>query len=203
MLNKSAAERLEKVLGPLYGPIREAILKGFRYRQKRYAEELSNHTARTRASLINDLIVNEFLKLNLKQLGVRPFKVQNRILFDIQGEMILHFKKLNRHLQSSNLQTEFAYAFTQQMELLGVPSSLPRLVAGYVPSGDFVNITDVCVTLPKGKKVEWSRSLLEQAEPTINLEDHKNENPQRRRRLKRRSNDQQQKPNESTGTEGG
>src|SRR5258708_1263335 len=111
MLNPKDAERLDKLLQPLYGIIREAILGGFRYRIRRYSEELTNHTPRTRASLTNDLIVVEFMKRELKKFGIRVFKMHNRILFDIQGQIILHFKKLNRALLSSNLQTEFAYAF--------------------------------------------------------------------------------------------
>jgi hypothetical protein len=202
MINDSEAARLEKLLGPIYAHIREAILEAFRYRQTRYAEELSTHTARTRASLLNDLIIFRFMQRKLREIGIRVFKINNRILFDIRGELILHFKKLNGQLQSSNLQTEFAYAFTRQQELPGIPTKLLRLVAGYVPSKDWTAITGVYVTLPKGNKVEWSRSLMDQADNITNLPNQKNEIPKRQRKLRRRGGDKSN-PAEETGTGGG
>src|SRR6516165_312494 len=171
MINASESNRLDKLMTPIYGVLREVILKGFRYRQTRYSEELSNHTPRTRASLVNDLIIMQFLRQRLEVFGIRPFRVHGRVLFDFRGEAILHFKKLDRHLLSSNLQTEFAFAFTRQQELPGIPSKLPRLIAGYIPSRDWTSIAEMHVTLPNGNKVEWSHSLLEEPQTLADLQE--------------------------------
>jgi hypothetical protein len=205
MLNNLESERLEKILRPIYGHIREAILGGFRYRQTRYSEELSNHTPRTRACLVNDLIVVEFMKRKLKEFGIRVFKIHSRILFDIRGEVILHFKKLDGNLLSSNLQTEFAYAFTRQKDLPGIPSTLPRLIAGYIPNRDWTAIDGVAVTLPRGTEILWSRSLLDQSsviqlQKTLKPEILKNEAPQEKRRIRRKGGGGS-RPQDRTGTE--
>jgi hypothetical protein len=207
MLNDSEAERLDKQLAPIYGIIREAILGGFRYRQKRYAEELPNHTARTRASLTNDLIVMDFMKRELKKFGVRVLRIHNRILFDVKGQLILHFKKLNRALLSSNLQTEFAYAFTRQRDLPGIPTRLPRIIAGYVPTPDWTGLEGVFVTWPNGNNVEWKRSLLEQAQKLTDLLEETDEQQRRDRKKQRRfrrkgDGGSPPSPSEGTGTHG-
>jgi hypothetical protein len=186
MLNKHEAEKLEKFLRPFYGPIHEAILGGFRNRLTRYSEELLNHTARTRACLTNDLIVVEFIKKELKPLGIRIIKRHGRILFDIQGQVLLHFKKLDRFLQSSNLQTEFAYAFIRQFDLPGIPSTLPRLIAGYIPSPDWTGILSVHITYPVGEEIVWSRSLTEKPEIITNQEEIKHVEKTRTRRFRGR-----------------
>jgi hypothetical protein len=189
MLISSEAERLENFLRPFYGPIREAILEGFRNRLKRYSDELVNHTARTRACLINDLIVVEFMKKKLKILGIRVFKRHGRILFDIRGQVILHFKKLDEFLQSSNLQTEFSYGFIHQMDLPGIPSSLPRLIAGYIPSADWTGIISAHVTYPKGKSIVWSYPLIGQPQTLNNMEENSDANKTRKRRFRGKGGD--------------
>jgi hypothetical protein len=185
MLNSSQ----ENSIRPFFGQIREAILGGFTSRLKRYSGELINHTARTRACLINDLIVVEFMKNKLKDLGIRVFKRNGRVLFDIRGQVILHFKKLDEFLQSSNLQTEFAYGFVHQMDLPGIPSKLPRLIAGYIPSDDWTGIIAAHVTYPEGEKIVWSYPLIEQPQTLNNMEEQSDAEKTRKRRFRGKGGD--------------
>jgi hypothetical protein len=147
-----------KILAPYLSRIHEAILAGFRHRQT-YGEELTRHTPRTRASLVNDLIVDH-ARRRLAPLGVRAFSIQNRIVFDIRGELLLQFKKLNgRTLATSNYPTFFAQLFNQQQELPGLPAELPRLIAGFVPSRDWTKSEGVHITMPMGDDLAWSFPL--------------------------------------------
>ena len=200
MLNDD--DGFDELFRPICGPIREAILGGFRHYQQWYAEQMHNHNPRTRACLINDHIVVNFLRQKLRSLGIRVFKVHNRILFDIRGKALLHFKKLDKQLLSSNIQTEFAFAFTNQQELPGIPTQLPRFVAGYIPSSDWTAVTDVCITLPRGNRIEWARSLIQQPETLTNQEEKTNEKQQPRRRFRRKGGDAGHDPSQDTGTDG-
>lgn len=134
MLTQHSAERLLK---PYLGPIHEAILTGFRSRPARYAEDLSKHTARTRACLTNDLIIDAAKRI-LGPLGIGVFKVYSRILFIIPNVAIIHFKKLDVKMIARNYPTLFAIDWNRngQLELPGIPATLPRMVAGFIPSKD-------------------------------------------------------------------
>jgi hypothetical protein len=200
MLNTNEAAKLLKTIQPYVGPIREAILGGFRYRHQRYAEELVNHSTRTRACLTNDLIV-EHAKRALLPLGVRVFKVHNRVLFELPGGIIIHFKKLDKQLQTSNYPTLFSEQFYKQDDLPGIPKLL-RLVAGFTTK-DWVGIDGIYITLPSGTEIEWSMSLDMEPEnliqPIPTPQEKPNAQPRRTKRVRRKGGDERR---EGTGTDG-
>jgi hypothetical protein len=197
MQNNNEAVRLKKQLTPYFPALHEAILTGFRYCQRRHAEDASTHTPRTRASLSNDWIV-EHAKRKLTPLGVRVFKMAGRILFEIDGIAIIHFKKLNRKLLSSNYPTLFARQFVGQQELPGIPSALPRLIAGFVPTRDWIGIDGIYVTLPNGDNVDevWQ---IDQQPISLPLPES-DQNEQRKQKRVRRKGGGNDDPNRKTGT---
>jgi hypothetical protein len=126
------------------------------------------------------------MQKKLRHLGIRVIKRHGRILFDIQGQVILHFKKLDRFLHSSNLQTEFAYSFIRQFDLPGIPSTLPRLIAGYIPSPDWTGILSAHITYPNGNEIMWSYSLIGKPQILTNQEETKDAEQIKKRRFRGR-----------------
>ena len=200
MFNQTIAT---KVLAPYTSLFHEAILARFRDRHKGYAEEISKHTPRTRASLVNDLIVDRALRL-LAPLKVRVIYIQNRVIFDI-GRALIQFKKLNSgSLASNNYPTEFAQDFNKQVELPGVPAELPRLIVGYVPTRDWTQVLSAYVTMPMGEKVAWAIPLGDESQiQLIKPEEQKDDiQQQKRKRFRRKGGGAIDNPAADTGTDG-
>lgn len=149
---------LRPIITPHFKTIEGVIRDGFDYYHSRYADECFQHTTRSRASLINDHIVQHALQ-RLVPAGAHPVRLMQRRLFDFGGQFLLHFKKLNRQMMTSNYPTLFAMEFNRQYDLPGLPATLPRLVAGYIPLPDWSGIESVCVTCPDGNDVAWSINL--------------------------------------------
>jgi hypothetical protein len=193
MLNQAQAQKL---LEPYFTAIKEAIMAGFKYYHRRYADESHRHHARSRANLVNDHIV-DFANRNLAKFpGVKHLSVFGRKLFQVHDEILLHFKKLDRRKLPSNYPTLFALDFMKQkqLELPGLPATLPRLIAGFVPSKDWARVEGVFITCPDGDKVAWYLDLTAMAEQleTIDLrkgDDDKLSVPRRRRVRARRPGD--------------
>jgi len=107
----------EKLLEPYFTAIKEAIQAGFTYYHRRYADESHRHHARTRATLINDHIV-DFANRNLARFpGVKHLSMFGRKLFQVDDQLLLHFKKLDRRRLPSNYPTLFALDFIKQKQL--------------------------------------------------------------------------------------
>lgn len=182
MLTQAKAQEL---LGPYLPAIKEIILAGFNYYHRRYADECHKHQARSRANLVNDHIV-AFANDKLSRMsGVRHLSVFGRKLFQIRDQLVLHFKKLDRRKIASNYPTLFALDFNKQLELPGLPATLPRLIAGFVPSSDWTRIEAVYVTCPNGDKVGWFIDLTAATQQIETIELGKERNEQSRPSRKR------------------
>jgi hypothetical protein len=156
MLTQAQAQKL---LEPYLQTIKDSILLGFNYYHRRYADESHRHQARSRANLVNDHIVDNAYQRLTRFSGVRPLSVFGRRLFQIHDQLLLHFKKLDRQKHSSNYPTLFAMDFNKQLELPGLPATLPRLIAGFVPSRDWTRVEAVYITCPSGSRVAWFLDL--------------------------------------------
>jgi hypothetical protein len=157
----SSEKYLRAALAPLFKIMEQIVREGFNFYFGQYGPVAFTHSPRTRASIINDHIV-DLAKQRLPEYGVRPSKRMQRNLFDVQGNCVLHFKKLDRNKLSSNYPTLFSLEFNRQMELPGLPATLPRLKVGYVPTRDWSGIEDVFVTCPNGDRIEWFINLTEE-----------------------------------------
>jgi|GEM_PF-1213258 len=173
MLTKAQAENY---LQPYMVAIQETITTGFAYYYERYGDVCHKHQARSRANLVNDHIV-DFAKSILTRLaGVKQFTIFGRHLFIIQDKLVLHFKKLDHRKISSNYPTLFALDYNRQLELPGVPPTLPRLIAGFVPSKDWSRIEGIYITCPYGDTIAWDINVTSQhALETIPLQLTKDE----------------------------
>lgn len=157
--------------------IRETIVAGFTYYHRRYGDESHKHQARSRANLVNDHIVDFANEKLATTPGVETRSIYGRRLFEINGQVLLHFKKLDNRKLSSNYPTLFALDYNKQLELPGIPPTLPRLIAGFVPSPDWSSLEGVYITCPQGNKVDWFIDLTaatQQLQPIL-LETTENE----------------------------
>lgn len=157
----SSEKYLRAVLRPLYPILEQIVREGFRSYFVKYGHVAYTHSARTRASIINDEIVH-LAKERLPDFGVRATSKMQRNLFDLGGACILHFKKLDSNMISSNYPTLFSLCFDRQMEFPGLPATLPRLKVGYIPTGDWTAIEAVFVTCPNGHGIDWFINLTEE-----------------------------------------
>lgn len=159
-------EALRPLLQPYFKVLEQIIRDGFRYYFEAYASEIARHSKRTRATLINDHIVDCAKRLLPPGL-VRSMLLQQRNLFSFGDNFMVHFKKMDRKKLASNIPTLFSIEFNKQLDLPGLPATLPRLVAGYVPKKDWSGVEDVFVTCPVGDEIEWFFDLpLENAAST-------------------------------------
>lgn len=151
---KTSEDDLREILKPIFPILEQIIRDGFRFYVDSYRDFAFKHSPRTRASTINDHIVDLAMQ-RLPAFGIRSARLMQRSLFEFKGECLLHFKKLNRRKLTANYPTLFALDFNKQLDLPGLPSTLPRLVAGYVPTPDWSGVESVYVTCPNGDDVEW------------------------------------------------
>ena len=68
---------------------------------------------------------------------------------------MLRFKKLDGKMRGRNYQTRQQVLFTLQLTLPGWPADATRLVAGYQLDTPEVDIDQLLITCPIGRKVEW------------------------------------------------
>lgn len=154
--------------------LREAVESGFYEYITDYSRVSFKHHPRTRASIIHDHICDH-AKCHLAGLGdVQYLPIGERNLFEVDGKMLINFKKLDEQLRSSNYPTQTAMNFVDQTELNGIPASLPRITVGYVPKSDFTSISGVyAVKYGLEAEVEWELdiiSTLDHGEETGNEE---------------------------------
>jgi hypothetical protein len=183
-------DRLKQKLEPFFGSFLRGIREGFADYYREHGEESFKHTARSRASLVNDLIVDRIqraLAEDHPEIAAPIRKLSGRRLFEITDDALLHVKKINHKLVASNYPTFFALCFNEvQFELPGF-GPLPRLTLGFIPSKDWSRIEGVHITRPNGDTVEWSIPI---SEETLNvtelvLQNDGQSEPKRRARPKR------------------
>ncbi len=90
--------------------------------------------------MINDHMIELANERLVPMPGVVKIEACDRTLFEIGGEVLLHFKKLDANLKPSNYRTQTAIRFNNNLELDGIPSELPRIQVGYVPKDDWTSI---------------------------------------------------------------
>lgn len=184
-------EKARTLLGPYLGTLRSVVQGGFSDYLKAYAPTAYLHSARTRASLIHDHIV-ERARRAFDQSEIHYLHIHQRNLFDFRGAFLIQFKKLDERLMPSNYPTQTAWDFAAQEDLQDIPSVLPRLTVGYVPNRLWTAITGVFVSKTMGGGLEWSISV----DDLLSLYDqtriHDETNQQEKRQLRFRKRDAQE-----------
>lgn len=116
-------------------------------------------SSRTRACCIYDHICHEIKHQFLETKGVYVSESRGFLLLNIDGLVLIRFKKINSLNKSSNIATYQQYVYNAQLELPGIPNSAARLTAGYLLDKFQASIKDMRMTFPMRKGVLWSFSL--------------------------------------------
>lgn len=77
-----------------------------------------------------------------------------QILFGINGQILIRFKKLRKNGRSSNYPTDHAVDFAAQMNLPGIEPAA-RVTVGYILNRTQTEIVAILVTYCIGKRIEW------------------------------------------------
>jgi hypothetical protein len=83
-----------------------------------------------------------------------------QILFGINGEILIRFKKLKRNRRPSNYPTRHAIDFAAQLNLPGIEPAA-RVTVGYVLNRTQTEIMEVLVTYSVADKIIWSLQIEE------------------------------------------
>jgi hypothetical protein len=133
--------------------IYQCIIAAINEYRTQYAGLRQKHSARTEASIIHDLIVNN-IKNNFKD-DHNTYCVTKRNLFLLginNGAVIVRFKKMDKHLKVSNIPTQQSFDFNNQQFYLFGPSI--NINAGYVPNGLELDVYFACPE--NNNKNSWS-----------------------------------------------
>ena len=95
------------------------------------AQSFPDPLARTRANNVHQFMLDRATEHFKKTRGVHRVKSHGRILLNIDDQVVIGFKKLNRTLHTRNYPTLFAQLYDAQVDLEGIPSQLPRVTVGY------------------------------------------------------------------------
>jgi hypothetical protein len=158
------------ILQQYLAAIRDAIQRGFAEYASLYGHVSVVHHPRSRATVIHDHIVARAKEIFDEFPGIHFLSGAPRNLFDVDGKIVLQFKKLRRTLLSSNYPTQLALAFERQQRVDGfpeIPPKLPRLAAGYVPSRDFTSIDGIYVTFAEGKRLKWFLDITNEGDQAL------------------------------------
>jgi len=152
----------ERALHPYLCAIAECIYSAVGEFENGHGGE-PDWSARTRASMIHDLMVKHVRRRFDASDNVRCFVRRGLFHLDMGGAVWLRFKKLDRNMRSSSIPTRQALSFLNvlQLELPGMPCPVSRLTAGYVLNPLGTAIDGAYVTCPLGSEIGWFIELTE------------------------------------------
>ncbi|HVV71497.1 MAG TPA: hypothetical protein VHI52_08370 [Verrucomicrobiae bacterium] len=120
-------------------------------------------TPRTRANFLYDHIV-EIAEAEFLADRPKVFLNHSRgfLEIDIDSQIVIRFKKLNKKYKASNIQTHQQVLYSMQSNLFGPSKEAARLVCGYLLTVVATEIKDIAITCPNGSVVEWFFSIADQ-----------------------------------------
>lgn len=144
------------------GTIHEVLTEGFQDYFSLYGAHAACHASRTRACLIHDHQRDRAKSaFALLQESWQYHELHTRGMF-IFDDFILCFKRLDQDLLPSNVPTQTSLGFDEQIALPGIPPTLPRIIAGYVPNVDWSGITSTHLVFRLGRVMLWHVCLEEE-----------------------------------------
>lgn len=178
-----AMEEARSILSPYSAELYRCVANSWEKWLEVGGETFDLPLARTRANVVSNLMNDEARKRLCMRDGIQVTESAGRSLFEVDGRLLLHFKKLNSGLRTSNYPTQQALLFARQLTLPSMPE-LPRLTVGYRldRAAQFVGVFVVFLV---GKALRWSYQIeqpaVEIVENDFNVKQNKN---QRRVRVK-------------------
>jgi hypothetical protein len=156
VLTKTQAE---KILEPYLQLFWECVTKAWEEYVTKYAHVRQTHSARSRASVIHDHMI-EFAKKFFEGIeGVYISQKRGLTTIIIRDQLQARLKKLDRNKRSRNINTQQSFLFKAQLDLPGIESTLTHLDIGYMLNHLQTAIEAVYVTCPTGKNLAWWMEL--------------------------------------------
>jgi hypothetical protein len=155
LISQDAAFRLLEPLFPIFATSYETAWREWDSICKANPLRTVAFTSRTRASVINDLVVQEAQSRLQKVPGVRISRLNGVFVATVQDTAMLRFKKLDKRYQSRSILTIAQQRMLYQLPLPGLPPEATGLVAGYRINAITAEMLDVSVTCPIGQRVKW------------------------------------------------
>ena len=135
----------------------DCVCVGWR-RWQEFAPRFASPSARTRANVVNEFIVEEARRRFGSTSEVDVVDPPPRFLLRFGGRVLVQFKKVDCHLRSRNYPTQLALAFDRQYHLTGIPEGA-RITIGYLLDDLAVNVQSVHAILRAGSRIAWSYEL--------------------------------------------
>jgi len=122
------------------------------------------------AGILREFIINEVRDAfpDLPGVTIRDHDAGGRFLLEIDGVLMIQFKKLTTDFQTRNYPTPTSEAFDQQRELDGFPA-LPRLTAGYQMGQYGTELASVSLAFLVGSECVWHHDI-QSGEHSVTLE---------------------------------
>ncbi len=124
------------------------------------------HSARSRASLVHDHIIDRTAKYAARTQEVQIVEKRGLFLFVFDGQIAVRFKKFDEDLKTSNQPSGQVQQFKNQMQLPGVQAA-HNLESGYILTADAQALSAVHLVCPSGTGVYWDILLTAQAQTGV------------------------------------
>ncbi len=159
------------ILDPYKARLRESVIQAWEDYESQYGHVRHIHTPRTRANIVHDHMVHHARRLFEGDDSVYMCEIKGLFLVQIDGQLLVRFKKLDEDKRHHNYPTPQNLEFWEQLDLPGIPH-LTRLVAGYELNDLQTAINAIYITCPNGSCNAWDFELDEETVPSEIVELH-------------------------------
>jgi hypothetical protein len=153
-------DEAEQTLSPFFDNIWKCIVSAVEEYENIPAAQRVKFKPRTRANIINDFMVHNARELlaGLPNVRIEDEKRQFRVI--ISDRFRMRLKKFDKNLKTSNVPTQQALAFINQIQLeIGAPPNLTNIVAGYRWNILQTELHGVFIVCPFGRRNEWTLEI--------------------------------------------
>jgi len=118
-------------------------------------EQRAKHSKRTKASVVNDLMIHRAYVVFRNVSGVQFVVKHGYHHLSIRDRALVRLKKLDKQGRPSNIQTERVKNLNSpNTKIDGLPTRARRLVAGYQENG-VGGLMAIFIVAPVGRKIEY------------------------------------------------
>ncbi|WP_437601910.1 hypothetical protein WMF28_09910 [Sorangium sp. So ce590] len=159
LLGVASKDEAAADLADVVGRLDRCLKRALQEYVESYAHLRHRHSARTRSSTINDLIVAH-VKEEFDSSDVAVGRsVHNTYELTIKDKYKARFKKLSKSFQASNIPTQMSIEFVGQLQFPFL--QITNLHVGYVASQDALTLTDSprYIVCPSGSSHRWKLEI--------------------------------------------
>ncbi|NQW23602.1 MAG: hypothetical protein HQ475_09185 [SAR202 cluster bacterium] len=181
---------LETSLAPYFDLFHTAVTFGWNEWRRKYKDDASILTRRSRASIVRDHILSKAIALVADKPELRIVSYRGRDFIVIHDQVLVTFKKLDRKGRASNPATDQSTKINEQIPLSGMPLGAKYVQAGYILDVTQSDFQEMRLTYQCGTDVLWHLTLSDANVPAPRLEDA----PQQPERVSRNIRPKIEKP---------